>query len=237
MSRLGRVSVVACAVYALPALPGAPAVPFPAVARRGARSDAVALTFDDGPSPSGTPAVLDELDRLGLQATFFVVGEQARVLPELVAEIAHRGHELALHGDRHLPHLLRSPRAIWRDLERSRETVEQGAGRRVRALRAPYGAASLATLAFALRHELRLVAWSRWGRDWTASARPGSVAERLTDRVEGGDILLLHDSDAYAAPDSWRTTVGALPLVAARLVARGLDCVTVSALLDGASPA
>ena len=61
----------------------------------------VALTFDDGPHPEGTPAVLEALARAGARATFFVVGEQVQRRPALVAEIAAAGHVVALHGYRH----------------------------------------------------------------------------------------------------------------------------------------
>ena len=62
----------------------------------------VALTFDDGPHPEGTPAVLEALAAGGATATFFVVGEQVRRRPELVQRIVAAGHEVALHGDRHV---------------------------------------------------------------------------------------------------------------------------------------
>ena len=58
----------------------------------------VALTFDDGPDPDGTPDVLDALDAAGLRATFFMVGEQVKAAPTLAREVAGRGHEIALHG-------------------------------------------------------------------------------------------------------------------------------------------
>ena len=61
----------------------------------------VALTFDDGPHPEGTPAVLEALSRAGALATFFVIGEQVQRRPELVAEIAAAGHVVALHGYHH----------------------------------------------------------------------------------------------------------------------------------------
>ncbi|MHB8330033.1 MAG: polysaccharide deacetylase family protein, partial [Acidimicrobiales bacterium] len=70
---------------------------------------AVALTFDDGPSPQDTPRTLDLLDELGMRATFFVLGTQAQAHPDLVAEIRRRGHTVGSHGHRHEHHLLRTP--------------------------------------------------------------------------------------------------------------------------------
>jgi peptidoglycan-N-acetylglucosamine deacetylase len=211
------------AAYAAPAAAVLPGARGPGVVTRvPAAAEAVALTFDDGPHPRGTPAVLAALADLGLAATFFVVGTQAARRPGLVADIAAAGHEVALHGHRHLPHALLPPAAVRRDLERGLAAVEDAAGAPVTAVRAPYGTASLATVAFARRHGLVLAGWSRWGWDWTPWATPASIAAGVTGAAVAGDILLLHDSDAYAAPGSWRRTLAALPLVAERLAGRGL---------------
>ena len=75
---------------------------FPALERLD--DERVALTFDDGPDPDGTPGVLDALDAAGLKATFFMVGEQVKAAPALAGEVAKRGHEIALHGATHRPH-------------------------------------------------------------------------------------------------------------------------------------
>ena len=105
------------AAWSLPAL--APLIPALAsalgVPRRIEGGTGVALTFDDGPHPEGTPAVLDLLAASGAKATFFLVGEQVRAFPELAERIASEGHEVAVHGDRHRvvrtaqpgPHLIR----------------------------------------------------------------------------------------------------------------------------------
>ena len=92
----------------------------------------VSLTFDDGPHPQGTPAILEALAEAGVTATFFVLGEAVRRHRGLVPSILAAGHEIALHGDRHLPHALTPPWVVARDLERGRAEVEQEAGRAVR---------------------------------------------------------------------------------------------------------
>src|SRR2546430_17382629 len=71
------------------------------VDRRISRGDAVAVTFDDGPHPEGTPAVLEALDRGGARATFFLVGEQIERTGSLAAEVVAAGHAIAIHGYRH----------------------------------------------------------------------------------------------------------------------------------------
>jgi peptidoglycan/xylan/chitin deacetylase (PgdA/CDA1 family) len=202
---------VALAVYAAPSL-AVPVRRFPGVVTRLPGSGrSVSLTFDDGPHPEGTPAILEALAEAGVTATFFVLGEAVRRHRGLVPSILAAGHEIALHGDRHLPHALTPPWVVVRDLERGRAEVEQEAGRAVQAVRAPYGAASLATLAYVRRHGLTAAGWTRWGWDWRAGASAGSIAAAATRSLVGGEVILLHDSDAHSAPGSWRATAAALP--------------------------
>ncbi|MBV9802301.1 MAG: polysaccharide deacetylase family protein, partial [Solirubrobacterales bacterium] len=92
-------------------------------------SAGVALTFDDGPHPEGTPAVLAVLEEAGIQATFFLVGEQVERRPALAAEIAERGHLVALHGYRHRPQPVLSRRAVQDDLARGAHAIESATGR------------------------------------------------------------------------------------------------------------
>ncbi|MEP6642474.1 MAG: polysaccharide deacetylase family protein [Gaiellales bacterium] len=197
-----------------------------------ARADAVALTFDDGPHSDGTPAVLAELERLGMRATFYVIATRARRHPQLLRDVTKAGHELGLHGGRHLPHGLVPPFVLERELRDARSEIEALAGVELRTLRAPFGAVSLSTLRFASRSGMRVVGWSRWGRDWERRATPAAIARRVAGGAEGGDILLLHDSDAYSAAGSWRRTTDALPGVAELLGERGLRAVTVGEVLQ-----
>jgi peptidoglycan-N-acetylglucosamine deacetylase len=193
----------------------------------------VALTFDDGPHHEGTPAVLAELERLDMRATFYVVATQARRHPQLLRDVVASGHELGLHGGRHLPHALVPPFVLERELHRARAEIETLAGVELRTLRSPFGAVSLSTLRFASQSGMRVVGWSRWGRDWEPRATPAAIARRVAAGAAGGDILLLHDSDAYSAAGSWRRTADALAEVAGLLGERGLRAVPVGEMLEG----
>lgn len=187
----------------------------------GAR-DSVAVTFDDGPHPVGTPAVLDALDDLGWRGTFFVLGNQARKYAEIVTEIAARGHEVGVHGDEHRYLIARGPAGATADLGRAVDTVGDLLGQVPRWWRPPYGVLSGPALLAAARRGVRPVLWSAWGRDWRAQATPESVVADLCRRPLAGGTLLLHDSDVMSAPGSWRTTVAALPGLAAALEDAGL---------------
>ncbi|MGN6380535.1 MAG: polysaccharide deacetylase family protein [Gaiellales bacterium] len=187
-----------------------------------AEPGAVALTFDDGPHPEGTPAVLELLAAAGVRATFFLVGEQAERYPGLCARIAAEGHTVGLHCHRHRLLLRLSPSAVADDLARAHAAIIEAASVEPRLYRPPYGVFTAASLALARRYGWRPVHWRRWGRDWEARAMPTRIAARLTDRVQPCDVLLLHDADHYAAPGSWRNTVAALPLVLSALARSGL---------------
>jgi peptidoglycan/xylan/chitin deacetylase (PgdA/CDA1 family) len=207
-------SVVAAAWSAPAAAPHAPALARAlAVPRRLEGTDGVALTFDDGPHPRGTPAILEALARGGATATFFVVGEQVSRDPALAREIVAAGHALALHGQRHRCQLRLTPHMLDDDLARVAATVQDATGRSPDLYRPPYGVFSAAGLALARRRGWRTLLWSRWGRDWAARATAASIAARATRDLVAGDVVLLHDADTYSSEGSWRRTAAALPAV------------------------
>ena len=184
--------------------------------------DGVALTFDDGPHPRGTPAVLEALREAGALATFFLAGEQVEQRPALVAEIVAAGHRVELHCHRHRNQLRLGARELLEDAERARAAIEDAGGQEVRDYRPPYGIFSAVGLRAVRARGWRPVLWSLWGRDWTRRATPASIAGRATAGARAGDILLLHDADYYSARDSWVRTAAALPMILEELESRGL---------------
>ncbi len=205
---------------------------FPAIARVPAPG-AVGLTFDDGPDRS-LGAFLAALEYAGARATFFVTGEQVEREPSRVAELIAAGHEVGVHGYRHRIHLRLAPWQVIDDLRRGRAIIEDATGRSARCFRPPHGLFSLCSWREAGRQGWARVLWSRAGNDWEGRATPRSIADRIGTPV-AGDILLLHDSDRYSAPGSWRNTLGALPLIFERLNAAGLVARPVGELLSTTS--
>jgi len=203
---------------------------FPAITRVGAEKNAVALTFDDGPD-RGLDDFFAPLEKYGARATFFVVGEQVERDPGKLREIVSRGHEVAVHCHRHRNHLRLTPRQTIEDMRRARAVIEEASGCTTRFYRPPYGIFNTASWLEASRQGWKQVLWRRWGRDWEARATPGSVAEKIGS-PEAGDVLLLHDSDRYAAPGSRLATLGALPIILERLSSSGLQPRPVGELLD-----
>ncbi len=135
-----------------------------------------ALTFDDGPHPQGTPAVLDVLAREQARATFFLVGEQVRRDPALAGEILAAGHTIALHCDRHRNLLRVPPRQVREDIARAEDAIAAATGIAPALYRPPYGVLNAAALRLARRRGWRTLLWSHWGRDWEAAR------DRLLDR-------------------------------------------------------
>lgn len=221
----GALAGAAWVLYALPALSASvPALRAPlGVEDSVAGERAYALTFDDGPHPRGTPAVLDVLDRASARATFFLVGEQVLRNPALAGEIVAAGHAVALHCHRHRNLLRLTPRQVRDDIERALSAITTHAGVEPRLYRPPYGILNASALALARMRGWRTLLWSHWGRDWEASATASSIASRATAGAGAGSVILLHDADEYSAPGSWRATVEALPRIIETMAERGLQ--------------
>jgi peptidoglycan/xylan/chitin deacetylase (PgdA/CDA1 family) len=182
----------------------------------------VALTFDDGPHPEGTPAVLAALDAADAKATFFLCGEQVEREPALAAEIVAAGHIAAVHGYTHRNMLRLAPRTFVEDLERGIAAIEDAVGLRPEIYRPPYGIFSYPGMVEVKARGLRSLLWSRWGHDWRATRPPVKIAAEVTKDLDAGDVLLLHDADHYSEPGCWRATVEALPMVLERIRSAGL---------------
>jgi peptidoglycan-N-acetylglucosamine deacetylase len=187
----------------------------------------VAITFDDGPHPDGTPAILEILARGAARATFFVIGEQVRARPELARRILAEGHVLALHGDLHRLQLRLSARELASDLERGARAIEDATGTKPAHHRPPYGIYSPAGLRAARDRGLTPLLWSTWGKDWRKFTTPERIAARATTGLAPGGVILLHDADFYSSRRSHERTAAALPLILAELKSRGIGTVSI----------
>lgn len=191
-------------------------------ARRAGRR--VALTFDDGPDPQRTPAVLDLLARQRVRATFFVVGARAEAHPELVRRMVAEGHVVGNHSYTHSWHFpLRSLGRTMEELCRTGEVLHRITGRQPRLFRPPFGVTN-PTIARAVRRlGLDPVGWSIRSLD-TMGQSPERVAARILRRLHPGAVILLHDRCAGS-----ERLVG---LLVEGLRSRGLEPVTLPELFD-----
>ena len=182
----------------------------------------VALTFDDGPDPAGTPAILDVLAERDVQATFFLLGSMAAAAPGLAREVAAAGHQVAIHGWTHRSMMLQGPRAIHADLARARDTVAEITGQDPAWFRPPYGILTTGAFVAARRLGLRPVLWTSCGWEWQRGATATTVFTTLRRTLDDGGTVLLHDSDQQARPGSVRAVRTALPMLLAECSRRQL---------------
>lgn len=191
-----------------------------------------ALTFDDGPSRSATPEILDLLARQGARATFFTLAPNVRRMPHLLERMVAEGHEIAAHGDAHWPLPLLPPWAIAREVKRSIAAIVLACGARPRFYRPPFGLMMPGQSAFVRRMGVEPVLGDVYPED---PYRPGvdEIVQRVTSRLSAGSIVILHDGSPLGELDRSQTVRALVPILehAAR---DGLRSVTVAELLDAA---
>ena len=191
---------------------------------------AVALTFDDGPSPLYTPQILALLKEYGAQGTFFVMGDKVERTPELVQAELKDGNEVGNHSFSH-PRMLRQDQVSReRELERTELDLDLvGCPQESRLFRPPYSACDDRLKSYLAHTGRRLVLWNLDSGDWQDLAAP-AIIQNVLGRVKNGAIIIFHDSDEYAQADR-HPTVEALKTILPALQTRGYRMVTVSELI------
>jgi peptidoglycan-N-acetylglucosamine deacetylase len=186
----------------------------------------VALTFDDGPNPDATPAILDALASRSTKASFFILGRHAERWPELVRRIAAEGHSVCNHGYYHRKLHFKSPRYVRNDLQLGTRAIVEACGVRPGFFRAPHGFRSPWVTYIARSLGQRTVGWGRGVWD---TARPGVevIADRTVRVAKRGSILLLHDGDGYDPLGDRTQTARAVPLIVDRIRDAGLEFATL----------
>jgi len=193
----------------------------------GTRSNAVALTFDDGPSPY-TPALLDELRAGHARATFFLVGNRVRYWPQTVLAERAMG-AIGNHTWTHARLTELPPWLVFLELVRTEFDVHAITGTKPTLFRAPYARHDPAVDAAAHRLGLLEVLWSVDSRDWAPGANRRRVVRNVVSGLRPGAIVLLHDIHPW--------TVAAVPEILRAIRLRGLRAVSVPELLALDPPA
>ena len=185
----------------------------------------IALTFDDGPHPSLTPKILQILAKYGVPATFFMVGQNVLNYPDAARAVIEAGHEVGNHTFTH-PHLANlNEHAIMEEIGKCEDALEELCEYRPHLLRTPQGALTPSLERCLLDDDYILVLWSLDTRDWDNKST-ASITQAVLDRVQAGDIILMHD---YIGHNS--KTPEALEKIIPILLSRGYEFVTVSELL------
>jgi peptidoglycan/xylan/chitin deacetylase (PgdA/CDA1 family) len=190
----------------------------------------VALTFDDGPWPRSTDAILAELRSAGVKATFFMVGSAVNRRPEIARRVFTAGMEIGNHTQSHWTLGRASKKTASSQVQRGARTIQRVAGVTPRWFRPPGGSWSSVLKRAVKKQRERFVLWTVDPRDWS---RPGArvIAQRVLDRVRPGSIVLMHDGGGERSQ-----TVEALKLVIAGLKGRGYSMVTLSRLKGLSDP-
>jgi len=160
---------------------------------------AVCLTFDDGPHPQHTPALLDVLRERRVPATFFVVGQEAARHPYIVRRMAAEGHAIGDHSYTHGDAAATSARDLVREVDRTHALLAELTGRPSRLHRPPYGKVTAGKLAGLWRSGRAVVLWNVDPKDY-ARASPEEIRAWFDSHpLRGGDIVLLHDTQPHSA--------------------------------------
>ena len=145
------------------------------------RPDEIALTYDDGPNPSVTPALLDVLDEHGVRATFFLIGNFVQQCPGLVRELRARGHLVGNHTMTHPWLAWQGERRVREELRGATAAIEDVLGEPVRYFRAPHGARRPYVLRVVREMNMVPVQWNLICGDWVPLPEA-----KLLDRIERG---------------------------------------------------
>jgi len=162
------------------------------------RPNEIALTFDDGPNPRWTPALLDTLAQHEVRATFFLIGQYAAQQPELVRRIHAAGHSIGNHTWTHPDLAITGKSQTREELTRTNGELERILGAPVTFFRPPFGSRRPATLRIARELELTPVMWNAMAPDWRAT-HPEQVAPQLAASIEEhtkqgwATTIVLHD--------------------------------------------
>ena len=152
----------------------------------------VYLTFDDGPIPEQTPWVLDILDRYGIKAPVFMVGDNVRRNPDLLAEVRRRGHSVGNHTMHHLQGMKVTARRYLRDVSEADALIDSPL------FRPPHGIMRWKQ-SRALREKYIIIMYDLVTRDYSAKLKPEQVLANVKRFARNGSIIVFHDSLKAAA--------------------------------------
>jgi peptidoglycan/xylan/chitin deacetylase (PgdA/CDA1 family) len=183
----------------------------------------IAMTFDDGPHPQNTPRLLDILRARNIKATFYVIGRNVNLYPQVLRRTVAEGHEIGNHSQTHRLLSKLGDDELRTDLSRCRDAIGRAAGVYPRTMRPPYG--GLLQRQRQLVHDefgYPTILWSVDPLDWK---RPGAavITSRILHHTSAGGIVLAHDLHSQS--------VDAMPATLNGLLRAGFKFVTVSQLL------
>lgn len=200
------------------------------VTRQGAsKTNAIALTFDDGPDLKYTPKILDTLKKYRVKATFFVIGTQIQKYPATFRRIIREGHEIASHGYQHIKISELPPAKVQWQLQRNSEIIFKNGGPKQLLFRPPYGALDPSAVQAIGKKGYRIILWTIDSLDWRG-LKKNQVVKNVVPFMKKGYIVLQH-SAADSPKEDLRGSIAALPAIITQARSRGFRFVTISQLL------
>lgn len=196
---------------------------------RAAQSPHAFLTFDDGPNPDATPAILELLKAHGAQATFFVVGTNAEKSPEIVRAIRKEGHALGTHSYRHTHAWKTDPLLTVMDLFRASNFLSDLGSPAPRLFRPPFGKLNLGSLIYIFARKCIVAFWNIDPQDYE-KLNGSLVAAHVVSRLRPGSVILLHDG-SWNSSRSAANTVEAVRIILEAGRSKGLSFASLDALL------
>ena len=185
----------------------------------------IALTFDDGPNPNYTPKLLDILEKYRVPATFFAMGSQAKLYPNIIKRMEKEGHLVGCHSYFHHHAWLMPPITTIRDMNRTYHILSNLLGKPPRWYRPPWGTFNLISIYAARRLDLDIAYWSIEAHDWAKDTTVEHIYNTVINNAKPGSIIVLHDNQgALGAP---ARTLEALPIIIQTLHRQGYRFVTL----------
>ncbi len=193
----------------------------------------IALTFDDGPNEPYTSEVLGVLDQHGIQATFFVIGQNARRYPDVCRRIVTTGNVIGNHSYDHNKALcLRGSKAVARDIKQAHQAIYDCTGLEPRLFRPPHGFRTPWMMRTVRNLGYKVVTWDNMTSDWNAEKSGEEIVRDIIGRAKPGGVIVLHDGRDSRLSYDRSQMLQALPFVIGTLKERGLDFVTIPELIE-----
>ena len=193
----------------------------------------IALTFDDGPNEPYTSQVLGILERFGIKATFFIIGQNARRYPEICQRIVTTGNVIGNHSYHHYKSLcLRGSKAVAREVEQTHQAIYEYTGFKPKLFRPPHGFRTPWLMRTVSRLGYRVVTWDNMTGDWKANKSAEEIERNIVQRAKPGGVIVLHDGRDSIPNYDRSQMLQALPFVIETLKKRGFDFVTIPELLE-----
>jgi peptidoglycan/xylan/chitin deacetylase (PgdA/CDA1 family) len=207
---------------------------FGPVHRHGDRNgNRYAITFDDGPTIDQTDRVLDALGEAGAKAAFFVIGQNVRRYPDLVARMHREGHLVGNHSFDHIRWSSCRLTRYWdRQVAETDKAIVEVIGKRPAMFRPPLGVKTPYVNGAAMRAGQAVVTWTQRARDGVPTANVDTILRRLVPHARGGDVLLLHDGTEPGRVRDASATVACVRPLVKQLRDQGLEPAALDELLN-----